>query len=103
MKITKPKENQLLFEDDALKDFKLECEYENIIKGSNFDKDYNGIIFAYRFTPMGCSKQMFYGNEMTILTLLSSMLDNLLTHKVLTEKKLHYMVDMVIEQVKERK
>lgn len=99
MKITKPKENQLLFEDDVFKDFKLECEHKNIIEGSKFDDNYNGIVLGYRFTPMGSSKQMFYGNNISILTLLSSMLENLLTHKVLTEDKLHHMVDMVIEQV----
>ena len=70
MKITKPKENQLLFEDDVFKDFKLECEHKNIIEGSKFDDNYNGIVLGYRFTPMGSSKQMFYGNNISILTLL---------------------------------
>lgn len=102
MKITKPKENQLLFEDDIFKDFKLECEHKNIIEGSKFDENYNGIVLGYRFTPMGSSKQMFYGSNISILTLLSSMLDNLLTREVLTEKQLYRIVDMVIEQVKER-
>lgn len=102
MKITKPKENQLLFEDDVFKDFKLECEHKNIIEGSKFDNTYNGIVLGYRFTPMGSSKQMFYGSNISILTLLSSMLENLLTHEVLTEKQLYRMVDMIIEHVKER-
>ena len=102
MKITKPKENQLLFEDDVFKDFKLECEHKNIIEGSKFDENYNGIVLGYRFTPMGSSKQMFYGSNISILTLLSSMLDNLLTREVLTEKQLYRMVDMIIEHIKER-
>ena len=98
MKITKPKENQLLFEDENLKKFTLKVQNK-----SKYNKSYNGVILAYRQPDMDASKQMFFGNTMTICTLISSCLENLLNYGILNEEMLDDMVNAVKQEHKRKR
>lgn len=103
MKITKPKENQLLFEDENLKKFTLKVQNETGLNKSKYNKSYDGVILAYRQPNMDASKQMFFGNTMTICTLISSCLENLLNYGILNEEMLDDMVNAVKQEHKRKR
>ena len=103
MKITKPKENQLLFEDENLKKFALKVQNETGLNNSKYNKSYDGVILAYRHPDMDASKQMFFGNTMTICTLISSCLENLLNYGILNEETLDDMVNAVKQEHKRKR
>lgn len=103
MKITKPKENQLLFEDENLKKFALKVQNETGLNNSKYNKSYDGVILAYRQPDMDASKQMFFGNAMTICTLISSCLENLLNYGILNEETLDDMVNAVKQEHKRKR
>ena len=97
MKITKPKKNQILIEDDSIKDFNLEVESKTGLNNTEFNDIYEAFILGYRVPNMDASKQMFLGNKLSILTLLSSMLESLLNYELLDND----LLDDVVEAVKE--
>lgn len=99
MKISKPKENQLLFEDDNLKQLKLEVESKTGLSKSVLNEIYEGLILGYRTVGMDASKQLFLGDKLSIMTLFSSMIENMLTYKILTEKELKQMINLVLENM----
>lgn len=103
MKITKPKENQLLFEDENLKKFTLKVQNETGLNKSKYNKSYDGVILAYRQPDMDASKQMFFGNTMTICTLISSCLESIITNKLIAEKDLEDMMSAIKENIERRK
>lgn len=92
MLITKPKENQILLEDEDLKNFELENKSDLGIDKTEFDKFYNGLILVYRLPGMSASKQLFRGNQLSIRTLIASSLDSLIRNEVLSEDDLDEMV-----------
>lgn len=101
MKITKPKSNQLLIEDNCLKQFNLKVNSDGGLNNSGYNMLYNGFILAYRQPDMNASKQIFYGNQLTIMTLFCSCLESLLRQKVITKEQLNDMVLTVKESIKE--
>lgn len=95
MKITKPKKNQILLEDDRLENFKLEVKSKNGLNNTAFNDIYEALIFGYRLPNMNASKQMFLGDTLSIMTLVSSMLENLIDYGVIDEDMLDDMVDNI--------
>lgn len=77
MKITKPKKNQILLEDDCFTDLDLEVKSKTGLNNSEFNEDYNGLVLLYRLPNMDASKHLFYGDKLSILTLLTGGLKNL--------------------------
>lgn len=102
MKITKPKDNQLLFEDENLKHFQLEVKSKTGLNNTEYNNFYDGVILAYRQPNMDASKQLFLGSTITICTLICSCIENLLTHGVLNENLLDEMVKNVKETARKR-
>lgn len=88
MKITKPKENQILIEDERLKNFKLENETPSGLEQSEFDNIYETLVLGYRMSGMSASKQIFYGDKLSLLTIFTSMLKNLIDSNVITKDEL---------------
>lgn len=103
MKVSKPKENQLLFEDDNLKQLKLEVESKTGLSKSVLNEIYEGLILGYRTVGMEASKQVFVGDKLSLMTLFSSMIENMLTYKILTEKELQQMINLVLEKIEKEK
>ena len=103
MKISKPKENQILIEDDNLKQFNLEVQSKTGLRDSEFDSLYEGMIFAYRQPGMDASKQMFMGSPVSIMTLTASMIENLFRYKLLSEKDIIKLVKECSRNAKEGK
>lgn len=103
MKVSKPKENQLLFEDDNLKQLKLEVESKTGLSKSVLNEIYEGLILAYRTVGMDASKQVFVGDKLSLMTLFSSMIENMLTYRILTEKELQQMINLVLEKIEKEK
>ena len=103
MIINKPKDNQILFEDDNFKHFKLEVQSKTGLNKSKYNNDYDGIMLCYRQPNMDASKQIFFGNSITICTLICSSLENLLTYGVLNEDMLEDMVKQAILEYKNKK
>lgn len=95
MKVTKPKKNQLLFEDDTLKCFDLEVQTKTGLKESEYDDLYESFILFYRFKGMDSSKQFYMGNKVSILTSITSILERLLNYRVITINDLHDMMDLL--------
>lgn len=103
MKITKPKENQILFEDDNFKNVALEVKNKTGLNDTEYNNIYDGFILAYRQPNMDASKQIFFGNGMTICTLICSCLENLLTYGVLNDDMLDDMVKNVKDQFNKKR
>lgn len=102
MKVSKPKENQLLFEDDSFKHFDLKVKSKTGLSKSVLNQIYEGLILGYRTVDMEASKQMFVGDKLSLMTLFSSMLENMLTYKILTEKELQQTIKLVLEEMKRK-
>ena len=103
MKITKPKETQILLEDENFKHFHLDVVSKTGLNESKFNELYEGLILGYRQPNMDASKHIFFGNLVSIWTLSCSMLENLILNNVITEKELKNMVEVVLENVKKTK
>lgn len=101
MLVTKPKNNQLLLEDDSFENFDLGVHSKTGLVDSEFDKIYEALILCYRLPGMDASKQMFYGDRLSVMTLLSSTLQNLLTYHIIDEESLDDVVSSVKHFVKE--
>lgn len=95
MKVTKPKDNQLSFEDDALKAFDTKVKSKTGLSKSKCNSLYESFILFYRFKDMEASKQMYMGNRISILTSLTSMLDQLIKAKVITRQDLFDMLELL--------
>lgn len=102
MKISKPKENQILIEDDSFKFFSLNVKSKTGLNKSKFNQIYQGLILAYRLPDMEASKQIFYGNLTSILTLFSSCLENIMINNLINEEQLQDMIKGVKENIKNR-
>lgn len=100
MKITKPKETQILLEDENFKHFHLDVVSQTGLNDSEYNEFYEGLIFAYRQPNMDASKQMFFGNVPSICTLMCSMLEQLLLRDIISEKQLKNMIKDVIKNTK---
>ena len=103
MKVSKPKENQLLFEDDNLKQLKLEVESKTGLSKSVLNEIYEGLILGYRTVGMDASKQVFVGDKLSLMTLFSSMIENMLTYKILTEKELQEQIKLILKEMKRKR
>lgn len=103
MKITKPKENQILIEDDELKKFALKVKSKSGLNTSGYNKVYQGFIFAYRLPDMDASKHIFYGNPLSIMTLFCACLENVMINNIIKEDQLEEMFKAVKENIKNRK
>ena len=103
MKITKPKENQILIEDDVLKRFALKVKSKTGLNTSSYNDVYEGFIFAYRLPDMDASKQIFYGNTISIMTLFCSCLENIMINNLISEDQLEEMFKAVKENIKNRR
>lgn len=97
MKVTKPKDNQLLIEDEALRNFKLKVSSKTGLNDSYFNNLYEGMILGYRLPNMDASKQMFMGSKISLMTLYASMTENLLRNDIFTEKELKEILKDVIK------
>ena len=64
---------------------------------------YEGLILGYRTVGMEASKQVFVGDKLSLMTLFSSMMENMLTYKILTEKELYQMINLVLEKIEKEK
>lgn len=95
MKVTKPKDNQLLFEDDTLKCFDLEVQSKTGLANTPINEVYEAFMLFYRFKDMDASKQIYIGNKVSIMTAITSMLDKLIETKVITKKDLKNIIDMI--------
>lgn len=82
---------------------KLKQQNETGLNKSKYNKSYDGVILAYRQPDMDASKQMFFGNAMTICTLISSCLENLLNYGILNEEMLDDMVNAVKQEHKRKR
>ncbi len=96
MKITKPKANQILIEDDILKKYDLKVKTKGGLNKSKYNLPYEGLILVYRLPGMDSSKQIFYGNMVSINTLLASSLNNLVKLKMVD-------IDTLLEVTKDGK
>lgn len=103
MKITKPKENQLLLEDDCFKKFKLDVESKTGLNESVYNKFYEGVVLAYRLPNMDASKQMFFGSPASIMTLMCSCIESLIVNKLVSEKQLDEIIEEIKKNAKKRK
>lgn len=103
MQITKPKDNQILIEDDVLKQFKLKVETNAGLNERGFNEFYQGFILAYRLPDMDASKQIFYGNPVSIVTLFCSCMENIVSQGLIDEEVLDDMVKAVKENIKNNK
>lgn len=103
MQITKPKDNQILIEDDVLKQFKLKVESHTGLNESGFNEMYQGFILAYRLPDMDASKQIFYGSPISIMTLFCSCMENVVSQGLINEEMLDDMVKAVKENIKNKK
>lgn len=103
MKISKPKENQILIEDEYLKDFDLEVKNKTGLKDSKYNKEYETLLLLYRFPDMEASKQIIYGNTMSIWTIVCSFLENLLLNDVISEKLLKEMPKTILKKMRREK
>lgn len=97
MKITKPKDNQLLIEDENLINFKIDVSSKTGLNNSCYNNLYEGLILGYRLPNMDASKQMFMGSKLSMMTLYASMTENLLRNDVFTEKEIKDILRMVIK------
>lgn len=96
MKITKPKDNQLLIEDDNFKHLDLSGQDNTLLNESEYNEVYSGLIMGFRLPGMGASKQIFAcENKLSILTLMSSMLENLVRNEIFTKEELDFIMDAV--------
>ena len=100
MKVTKPKGNQILLEDEAFEKFTLDVKSKGGLNDSEFDEEYEGLILGYRLPGMDASKQIFFGNQISILTLTASLFENILRYKLMNEKQLHELLDEVCENAR---
>lgn len=101
MKVYKSSEDTLCIQGKEIKKFEIEPIHKGKeIVDSVFNGAYNTMILGYRFPGMEASKQMFYGSKLAITTLLCSMLENMLSHNVLTEDELKEVISLVIIQVR---
>lgn len=100
MKITKPKENQILLEDDNFVNFSLETSSKTGLSDSEFNEAYGALALAYRIPGMDASKQIFYGDQLSIMTMFSSMVENLLKHNIMSEEDLDDCIDFVKKVVR---
>lgn len=101
MKVSKPKENQLLFEDDSFKYFDLEVKTKTGLNESSFDNIYESFILFYRFKGMDASKQMFMGNQVSIVTALTSIINRLLATGIMSKDILEDVVKLATENMEE--
>lgn len=99
MKITKPKENQLLIEAEFLENYKLDIEIKKGLNKSISNKFYEGMVLAYRLPNMDASKHLFFGSPSSIMTLMCNNIENLLVNKLVSEKQL----DEIIEEIKKER
>lgn len=99
MEITKVKDNQILLEDDAFKeisDYSLKVvKSKTGLSDSVYDKEYDAFILAFRQPGMEASKQLFLGSTISLITLLSSMMHNLIDQELITEDLLEDMVHSI--------
>lgn len=103
MKITKPKDNQILIEDDILKQFDLKVQTNAGLNNSGFNELYKGFILAYRLPDMDASKQIFCGSRISVMTLFCSCLESIITNKLIAEKDLEDMMSAIKENIERRK
>lgn len=94
MKVSKPKENQLLFEDDSFKHFDLEVKSKTGLNESSLNDIYESFILFYRFKGMDASKQMFMGNQVSIVTALTSIINRLLATGIMSKDILEDVVKL---------
>lgn len=66
MKVTKPKSNQILIEDDLIKDIKIKNEKLD----KEYDENYQVLLFGYRQKGMPNSIQLFSGNSLKSISVL---------------------------------
>lgn len=97
MKVTKPKENQLLFEDDVLKGFELEVKSKTGLANSPINDLYETFMLFYRFKGMDASKQLYTGNKISIMTGINSMLEQLIRAEIITKKDLKEIISNLYE------
>lgn len=95
MKVTKLKENQLLLEDDAFKFFDTKVKSKTGLNKSEYNDYYESFILFYRLKGMDASKQMFIGNKISLLTSITSMLDQLIRNKVITRDDLFNIIELL--------
>ena len=101
MKVSKPKENQSFFEDDSFKHFDLEVKTKTGLNESSFDNIYESFILFYRFKGMDASKQMFMGNQVSIVTALTSIINKLLATGIMNKDILEDVVKLATENMEE--
>ena len=97
MKITKPKDNQLLIEDENFVKFKLDVSSKTGLNDSYYNNLYEGLILGYRLPNMDASKQMFMESKLSMMTLYASMTENLLRNDIFTEKEIKDILRIVIK------
>lgn len=95
MKISKPSSNQILLEDEDLKDFSLDVKSVTGMSKSSLDSVYDVFLMCYRTPGMEASKQIMKGSKVSILTGVSSMLNNLILNDVITKKELTELCELV--------
>ena len=69
------------------------------IKGP-MDDLYECNIYIYRHKGMGNSKQIIYGNPISVIAATISYLETLLRKDIITEEELDYIIKQVKENVK---
>lgn len=106
MKVLKVAENQILLEDEAFKNIR-DCDL-NIVKSktglnnSEYDKDYEAMILAFRQPGMDASKQLFLGNAVSLYTIVASILENLVRQKIFSEELIQDMIRMIHLSLQEK-
>lgn len=99
MKVCKLKDNQILLEDESfknLKDSDLQVvESKTGLSDSEYNNIYESLILAYRTPGMDASKQIYVGDRLSLLTTISSMLQQMIDHDILSFNLLYEIVDMI--------
>lgn len=82
-------------EDDAFKAFNLKVKFKTGLTKSEYNDFYESFILFYRLKGMDASKQIFMGNKLSLLTSITSMLDQLIRNKVITKDDLLNIIEFL--------
>lgn len=85
----------MLLEDDTFKSFDTKVKSKTGLNKSEYNDYYESFILFYRLKGMDASKQMFIGNKISLLTSITSMLDQLIRNKVITRDDLFNIIELL--------
>lgn len=100
MKVFKSAEDTLCIQGDFVPLLDLNVKTKTGLSESAMDSIYEAVLIGYRLPGMDASKQIIAGDRVSVCTLTASLLENLLRHKVITDKDLLKLVNLVLKSTK---